>query len=276
MVVPATEDITPKGPQPASTVARRPKVTAGFPHLLTKDSPLGWQQTLEAQYHICQVVFSLSVIFQFNDVRLDLWKQGKNLWKDRTGRTLERRINGGGEGSGKGIDLYHEGSARLGNEGERGGGLHDGRRPDGEKDIGRLCRGEGAGLRLGRQGLAEPNDVRAKQASARTAGREDAQGDFPVLADRAVRLTAEPPDASVELDNPLTSRLLVEAVDVLGDEGERRREAFQRGQGIVGRVRGGLRDFLAPPIVPFPNEPCVAPEGFGGRELLRSGRIPPG
>ena len=66
---------------------------------------------------------------------------------------------------------------------------------------------------------------------------------------------------------------LVEAVDVLSDQRESRASA-PRGQDRMCRVRLGLCDGRAAPVVPLPDRSRIMREGFRRRELF-SPEVPP-
>ena len=89
-------------------------------------------------------------------------------------------------------------------------------------------------------GLLEEDDVRADHGAATRTARRGADrvrlvGPSPLAAAHAHRVE----DVAVDLDDVPRPRLLVEAVDVLGEEGEALGRALDLGEGEVGRV--GLR-----------------------------------
>ena len=120
-----------------------------------------------------------------------------------------------------------------------------------------------------RQRLAEPDDVGADEIAAvraarrsLVAARDVGQGEAGVALAHAL----EAQGAAVQLDHVARAGALVQAVDVLGHDGEGH-EPLELGQGVVAGVGRGLLDLAEAVHVPAPHEGRVARVGLGGGEL---------
>jgi len=86
-----------------------------------------------------------------------------------------------------------------------------------------------------------------------------------ILGDLPLGEAANPPDAAMKFDEAPTPRSPVEPIDILGDQQEVGEMPLHVNQGVMGRVWLRGRDALPPPVVPFPYQLRVFPEGLGGR-----------
>ncbi len=123
--------------------------------------------------------------------------------------------------------------------------------------------------------LPEPDDVWPPYLAADDAPRRQ------LLKRRLVALLNVPafrtpylPYIAVHLDYVPAARHLMEAVNVLRDKGELLHLTLELGKGEVPRVGLCVLYGAPSPVVPFPYEPGVIPEGLRCREILRS-KIPP-
>ena len=73
----------------------------------------------------------------------------------------------------------------------------------------------------------------------------------------------------MQLYHFLAARPRMQAVHVLGYEGEIKSPALELRQRPVARVRLGLRNKFAPPLVPFPDKARIPGERLRCGELLR-------
>ena len=73
----------------------------------------------------------------------------------------------------------------------------------------------------------------------------------------------------MQLYHFLAARPRMQAVHVLGYEGEIKSPALELRQHPVAQVRRGLRHEGASPLLPLPYEARISSERFRGRELLR-------
>lgn len=73
---------------------------------------------------------------------------------------------------------------------------------------------------------------------------------------------AHAPDIAVQLENPAAAGEIVQAVDVLRDQGEGGLAALQFGERAMGGVGRGFGDLPPPPVIPLPHQARVAPESF--------------
>ena len=72
----------------------------------------------------------------------------------------------------------------------------------------------------------------------------------------------------MQLEDLAAAGEIVQAVDVLRDQGEAALADFQLHQRAVRGVRRGFGDHLAPPVVPLPHQLRVSRERFGRGEIL--------
>ena len=75
-------------------------------------------------------------MFRFKEWRLALCQGGEDLRKNRTRGALEVTIDESRDWGRDRVDLYDKGPTVLGHDWKRGGGLDEGRRSYGQKDIG--------------------------------------------------------------------------------------------------------------------------------------------
>ena len=175
----------------------------------------------------------------------------------------------GGERRRIGIDFDDRCPRLGGGEGERCGRMDDRRGPDDEHDVAGADHGESALDDGPVEHLPEPDDVGAEEGAAMGATRRDlAEGDVAIIGDRMFRRAADFPNVAVEFQDVRRAGEGMEAVHVLGDEGELREGFFPGGQGRVAGIGGASGDQAAPPVIPFPDELRVAGEGFGRGQVL--------
>jgi len=83
-----------------------------------------------------------------------------------------------------------------------------------------------------------------------------------VLAFAAAERAAERPDIAMDFEQASGTGAVVEAIDILRDEGEIGRAFLELGKSQVSGVRFGLSDQAASPVVPFPYELGIAGKGL--------------
>src|SRR3712207_9437194 len=103
-----------------------------------------------------------------------------------------------------------------------------------------MGRFEGLSERIGWQRFPKPDDVRTQGCTAVRAGGWDLRVVHAGLDDHALSRALRAPDVAVQLYNVLTARPPVQAVHVLGDEGEGGDAPLQICQSLVSRVRHSL------------------------------------
>ena len=118
------------------------------------------------------------------------------------------------------------------------------------------------------QRLAEPDHGGPRQSAALAMGRKFGQRHAPVGPIGAAGGALHPPDIAVELEDFAAACAVVQAIDVLRDEGEARLALFEFHQGAVGGVGLRFGDDLAPPVVPFPHQFRIPGERFGVGEFF--------
>src|ERR671917_1387651 len=96
---------------------------------------------------------------------------------------------------------------------------------------------EGPSERIGWQRFPEPHDVGTQGGAAARAGGWDLCVVLAGLDDHALSQALRAPDVAVQLYNVPATRPPVQAVHVLGDEGEGGDVPLQIRQGLVPRVR---------------------------------------
>jgi hypothetical protein len=130
------------------------------------------------------------------------------------------------------VDFHGHNAPANGPQRQRGGGLHQPGRANGEEQIGLPGGLIGGGQRLRGQAFAKPDHIGAQTGLAMGAAghlvRIGPGGNFPALL-RA----DDPADIAVQFDDLTAAGPLVQAVHGLGDEGELLRPAFPLGQGQV-------------------------------------------
>src|SRR5215212_4131929 len=166
-----------------------------------------------------------------------------------------------------GIDLHELSTAFECLVGKRGGRINETGSTDGEENV-RSAHGFGSRLHsFGRQHLAEPHHVGPERSPARrTYGWRPPL--FVVLYLHGLHRAPSTVDVAVQLDHITAASPLVQAVYVLGGEGELREEPLEFRNSQVSRVRMSFRDELAPPRVPVPDEFGIAGERLRCREFL--------
>ena len=95
-----------------------------------------------------------------------------------------------------------------------------------------------------------------------------------VLAFAAAERAAQSPDIAMDFEQASGTGTIVEAIDILGDEGEIGRAFLQLCEGPVSGVRLGFRDQAASPVIPFPDELGIAGEGLRSRKFFRAEVLP--
>src|SRR5215210_110553 len=190
------------------------------------------------------------------------------LWQYLARPPPQREVRVGRERRGLGVDLDHGRPAlqRLVGQGRRR--VDEAGSPDAQKEVAR-ARSLGRSARpRGRQRLAEPDHVwPERRAAVGAKGRDVVR--LVGLYGNVLRGAPAAKYVAVQLDDLLAAGLLMEAVHVLGDEGEGGHGPFEPCEGPVPGVGICPLDQPAPPRVPLPYELGVVREGLGGRELLR-------
>src|SRR4051812_4334857 len=172
------------------------------------------------------------------------------------------------------VDLDDRDAPVEGGVGERGRGLDEARGPDDEHQVAGVDGSEGAADQGGRQGFPEPDDVGPQQAAAGAARRKGAGPGLAVFPEFPAGEAAGPPEAAVDFEQVAGSREGMEAVDVLGDQGQSGTARLEGGERRVAGVGARLRDESPAPVVPFPDEAGIAFEGLRRGEVLRP-EVPP-
>ncbi len=133
----------------------------------------------------------------------------------------------------------------------------------------------GAGDGVGGEHLTEPYDAGSHHSAA-----GGAVGDFvgEVLGGGSVLLATigatVDPNVAVQLDDVLAARLVVQAVDVLGDEGELRCALFEVGEGEVSGVGFLFGELGAAVEVESPDLVGVTLESLGSGEVFSASSLP--
>jgi hypothetical protein len=167
--------------------------------------------------------------------------------------------------------------------------MDDRARPDDDADVGFSCRGEASRERCLVQRFAEPDDVRSSKAAAIGTSRKRIAArrvnGRPILTAPVAARAAAPEQGAVKFERERRGRVLspgdsvrgdsVEAVDVLGDEGDvaAPREC-EPCDGDVRNVRCAAGDDVPPPAVPLPDQPGIPRERFRGGEILEAMVLP--
>ncbi len=198
-------------------------------------------------------------------------KQGKNCGR----RLRKRQLNQRRQWSRLRIHLNHvrAGPERL--SGQLSCGIHGGGGTHNQEDVG-CPRGLQRLLhRMVRESLSEPDDIRPQQTAARAQRRQGSQRFLRQISDATSPSAASSRDVPVEFDHARTPCALVESVNVLGDERERRRRCLQSSQGPVPVV--GVRGQGACPsvLVPFPHQLWISRKRLRCRQSRRIELSPP-
>src|SRR4051812_37732930 len=82
------------------------------------------------------------------------------------------------------------------------------------------------------------------------------------------------PDRSMQTNQPLGTRALMQSINVLGDEREVRPLPCPAREHVMRGVRLRLDDQSAAPVVPLPYQCRVVLEGFGRCESFRAESLP--
>jgi hypothetical protein len=123
---------------------------------------------------------------------------------------------------------------------------------------------------LGGQLLAKPDYIRAHQAAAARAERRPGLFISSNFYQISIPNALVAPDVAVQLDNPPAAGLLVQTVNILGDQHKIRKPLFHLGQGVMRRVGGGLCDQAAPPGIPFPHLSRIPGKRLRTGQLFRA------
>lgn len=158
------------------------------------------------------------------------------------------------------IDLDDGRAAAQGFERQGRGGIHDGRRADGEEDVTILRGLHGRFHFCFGQGLFEPDHVRSQWPAAMRALGRDVTSVFPTRNDRAFGEALGARDVPMQLDYVPVAGALMQTVYVLSDEVEVREKVFHFGEREVTRVWFRFGHEFAPPVIPFPHEARIALE----------------
>lgn len=154
---------------------------------------------------------------------------------------------------------------------EARGRVHRCAGPDAEEEIAALKRIEGVGQGPLGEHLAEPDDAGSHQPAVVGGDGEDIEGE---IVERLLGSGSRAPpaeDRAVDLDNALRSGTLVQAVDVLGDDGHGavalKESLLELGEGVVTGVRLDIAGLGESPVVPAGNEFRVPVEGVDGGQF---------
>ena len=151
-------------------------------------------------------------------------------------RSAQGAVHQGAGGGVLDVDLDHLGAGLPGVWDQAGGGQHHRGGADHQEDLRR-----GGGVlgffhhALG-QRFAEPDHVGPRQSAAGAMGRKFGQRRAPVGPVGAAGGAFHAPDIAVELEDFAAAGAVVQAVDVLRDEGETRLALFEFHQGAVAGV----------------------------------------
>jgi hypothetical protein len=88
------------------------------------------------------------------------------------------------------------------------------------------------------------------------------------------RDTTHFPNITVQLENALVSGAVMQAINILGDQGETREDLLKLQHRQMARVRLDPGNQLAPPTVPFPNTLRVSCESLGRRQVFDPVLVP--
>jgi len=189
-------------------------------------------------------------------------------------RLLRGRLEGDGSGAaglGGGLGV-HENDGNLaprGLEDEPGGRHHLEGCANGEDGAGTAHELAGSIHGLHRHGITKKHDVRADDAVARWASRRRGpDGELLAPETPAATGTVSGIDGAVDLHHPCGAGALVQAVDVLGDDGLQQAEGFQAGQTVVGGVGTRRLELTAQRAEELPATLWIGPERLRGTVLL--------
>ena len=168
-----------------------------------------------------------------------------------------------------GIDFHHHRPGPERDEWQFGGGVDQGRGADAEKDL--SC---SSGLfrrpqRARRQHFPEPDHVRAQKRTTVGAARRDFLAVRPVFHRPVLIEALGAEQVAMQFQHLMAAGPPVQAIHVLGDQGELGDPSFHRYQGDMAGVRFGLPHPFLPPGVPFPDQLRVAAEGIRRCQFFR-------
>ena len=201
-----------------------------------------------------------------------------NLFQDCFGGAFERKIPLRGDRSRFEVDFDRSRAGCFRGVAQRCSRMDPRRRSDRQENIAR-DRNEGSLEDLGIDSFAEPHDAGSEKATAVGAvGRHLWEGNnFVEPAIRSILASAPAPnlpDGSMEANDVTGTGALMQAVDVLGDQGEVIESAAPARKNFVGLVRLTTRDELTPPLIPLPDKVRVFSKGFGCGETFGTIGLP--